>query len=103
VISMILSMLVCRRLTWDEATTHKLVNPAWLRGTREKPLVFYQQFCSPAEFAKLVGLMRGLSPRLIVGVRPTNEGAIRRGERAAVRENLELVWRGDPQASRLFE
>jgi hypothetical protein len=47
--------------------------------------------------------MRNLSPRLIIAVKKSNERLIEAGERAAVRENLELVLAGDPSATRLFE
>jgi hypothetical protein len=46
--------------------------------------------------------MRDLAPSLVVLVKPANEPGIRRGEWSAVRENLERVLNGIPEAVPLF-
>jgi hypothetical protein len=46
--------------------------------------------------------MKDLAPYLIILVKPRNENAIKAGRWQAVRENLELVLNGIPEASPLF-
>jgi hypothetical protein len=46
--------------------------------------------------------MRDLAPDVTMLVKPSNEAAIRRGEREAVRENLQRVLNGMPEATQLF-
>jgi hypothetical protein len=96
-----LTLLEVRRALWQE-TTHAPVSLGGLRGTKQMPLARYFNFLSPPEFSKFVRLMRDLAPSLIFLVRPANAPAIKRGEWPAVRENLQCVLDGIPEATALF-
>jgi hypothetical protein len=76
--------------------------PSRLCRTKAVPLARYSNFSMPAEFSKLVALMKNLAPSLIVLVHPTSEQGIRPGQWDAVRENLLLVLESDPATTSLF-
>jgi hypothetical protein len=46
--------------------------------------------------------MRDLAPYLVILVRPANAAEIKAGKWEAVRENLELILNGTPEATPLF-
>ena len=96
-----LTLLEIRRLLYTE-TKHSPVPRARLARSKSAWLVRYTNFCTAEEFAKLITLMHGLPPSLVVLVEPCNESRIRAGNWQAVRENLWLVLEGDPQATPLF-
>lgn len=96
-----LTILSIRQTLWDE-TKHEPVTPANLCRTKGLPLLRYVNFLSPQEFSKFAALMNDLAPSLVVLVKPANEKRIRAGDWPAVRENLELVLNGTPEAWPLF-
>jgi hypothetical protein len=95
------TILAIRREVWDESK-HAPMDCNSLKGTRGLPLLRYTNFLTPAEFSKLVALLKDLAPSLIVLVKPTNEARIRAGEWEAVRENLLIILNGDSAATPLF-
>jgi hypothetical protein len=96
-----LTLLEIRRALYSECF-HEPARPEQLYGTKGLPLLRYINFLSPQEFAKITILMRDLAPSLVVLVKPANEAGIRRREWPAVRENLEWVLHGIPDATPLF-
>jgi hypothetical protein len=94
-----LTLLEIRRETWDE-TTHE--RPRDLRGTKGLPLLRYSNYLSKPEWPRFIGLMRDLAPYLVVLVKPDNERGIRAGTWSAVRQNLEWILYGIPNATPLF-
>jgi hypothetical protein len=96
-----LTLLEIRRALWEE-TKHASVSRERLCGTKGLPLARYWNFLSPVEFTKFCCLMRDLAPYLVILVRPANAAGIKAGDWNAVRENLELILNGTPEATPLF-
>ena len=96
-----LTLLEVRRAVWSE-TKHPCITLGELRGTKQMPLSRYHNFLSPSEFSKFALLMKDLAPSLVLLVRPQNATKIKAGEWTAVRENLQLILDGDPEATPLF-
>lgn len=96
-----LALLEVRRLLWEESS-HKPIVPHQLRGTKGLPLIWYSNFLTPEEFSRFAILIKDLAPYLVVLIRPQNQAKIRAGQWAAVRENLELILNGIPEATPLF-
>ena len=90
-----------RQALWDQ-TKHAALTPGQLRGTKGVALIRYSNFLTPEEFSKLAVLMKDLAPTLVILVRPANAAGIKCGNWKAVRENLELILNGIPEASPLF-
>jgi hypothetical protein len=93
--------LEIRRVLYTE-TKHSPINPAQLLRSKDNWFMRYTNFLSPIEFTKFVVLMHGLPPSLVMLVEPTNESRIQAANWQAVRENLELVLHGIPEATSLF-
>jgi len=87
-------LLIDRRL--------RSVMPFQLRHTKIAALIRYAKYLSSEDFTKLAVLLRDVAPSVIYTVFPANVGAIRRGERQAIRTNLRLVINGAPTDRFLF-
>jgi hypothetical protein len=65
-------------------------------------LINFSEYLEPPEFARLVALMKDVAPSVIYAVAPRNISAMRQGDRAAIRHNLELVLYGAETDQPLF-
>jgi hypothetical protein len=95
-----LILSVRRELLPERAVERELSEKS--RGRYGRYLDPYAEIIEPLEFAKLVMLLRGLSPTIVIAIKPENGPAIRRGDMDATRQNLEYILSGRPDATPLF-
>ncbi len=95
------TQLELRRLFLSERTIRP-VEPQDLLHTKGRAFIRFAAYLDSEQFSCLITLMKDLAPRLILLAKPSNIGAISRGEADAIRENLGLILNGDPDAKQLF-
>jgi hypothetical protein len=96
-----LTLVALRRELIDERRL-PAVAPLSLRGTKSQALIRYTKILSPEEFSRLATLLKDVAPSVVYTVKPQNFSAIRRGEREATLENLNLLLYGSPTDRPLF-
>lgn len=94
--------LEIRRVFLNEHRIKPVTCPELIR-TKERYLIRFADYLSGEKFNRLVALMRNLAPSLIRLAKPENIYAVTSGKpEAKVRENLDLILDGDPDAKPLF-